>query len=103
MTDMIERCARALATQAWNRFNRADRAFAKLKYPAGLDDYLAHETHLYMSDVRAVLLAAREPSNGMCVAGWRFADTRDAILGNGEVAMLWRAMIDEALKGDGNG
>ena len=37
-----------------------------------------------------------EPTNDMCVAGWKYADERDAVLGNGEVAALYRAMLASA-------
>ena len=51
---------------------------------------------------RAAIEAMREPTNEMTVVGWKFAETRDAILGNGEIDALWRAMIDAALaEGEG--
>ena len=43
--------------------------------------------------IAEVLAALNEPSNQMCVAGWKKADERDAVLGNGEIAMVWRAML----------
>lgn len=80
MTDMVERLTLAIQTRA------NDGADSPVDY--GDAEYLA----------RAVLEALREPSGEMMVAGWKKADERDAILGNGEIVMLWQAMIDAALK-----
>jgi hypothetical protein len=37
-----------------------------------------------------------EPTNAMCVAGWKKAEERDAVLGNGEIAMIYHAMLAAA-------
>ncbi|PZT91982.1 hypothetical protein [Sphingomonas sp.] len=39
------------------------------------------------------VLVPVEPTSDMCVAGWKYADTRDAVLGNGEIAALYAAML----------
>jgi hypothetical protein len=56
-------------------------------------------------DTQGMVLVPREPTSSMCVAGWKIAEERDAILGNGEIAMVWRAMIaaltSTAEKGEG--
>ncbi len=60
------------------------------------EDYVEN-AKMYDRYARAAIEEMRNTTNAMDVAGWKKVEERGAILGNGEVAMVWRAMIDQAL------
>lgn len=92
MTSKVEEVARAIDPMA---AKVADMLIAK-----GLSRN-AVLSILPMEKARAAIKAMREPTEAMCVEGWKKADERDAILGNGEIAMVYTNMIDAALGEEG--
>lgn len=84
---MIEKLAQRMSLVAWPN-------------SAWESDFSDREKSEYRQLARACLEALREPSAAMTVAGWKKADERDAILGNGEIRMIWQSMIDVALLED---
>lgn len=104
VTDMIERCARALDPKSWA--HRDEDALKREYYERELkgpwnglpfEEWRDRFVQRSLEGVRAVLLAAREPSEGMVEAGRIQCDLQYG------AKAAWLTMIDEALKGDGNG
>lgn len=105
MSEMVERVARAIATELgadldtafadkteWTNMRGTDAAgrWRDINEPFKSD---------YLAAARAAIEAMREPTGGMLKAGFKNT-LNDAF--DTEVSYIWQAMIDAAL-GDGNG
>jgi hypothetical protein len=55
----VERVARALAAQAWRRFEDVDKNFALTKWPGGFEQYFRERGHFYEGDATAAISAMR--------------------------------------------
>lgn len=91
MTSPIERAARALAEDAY------DRQHCGLPTEPTREQFVSVMEASYRSTARAVLTAIREPSEGMWQAGDDHCEHRDTA----DPKAVWQAMIDAALSEGG--
>lgn len=101
-TTMIERVARSIF-ETWAAEQKSKTTWEELLRMRDADGYQNAKGvyRLAIKEARAAIESMREPMNEMTVVGREEADKRDAVLGNGEIAIIWRAMISAALsRGD---
>lgn len=77
---------------------RAARVLARREYPEQPDAWIDENWPEWLGDVRAVLLAIREPSKAQLSAARNHVDDWDRALVDFESTQIYQAMIDEALK-----
>ena len=95
---MIDRVARAIYGKLCE-IEGTQTTFDQMITMSDMKGYVTAKRlrHLVFEEARAAIAAMREPTCPMTVVGWKKADERAALLGNGEIAMIWHAMIDAAL------
>lgn len=73
-----------------------------LNDPQPFDELAPVLKHLLRRDVRAVLMAMREPSAAMMAAGGDKSFTDNTICGRLNASAIWKSMIDTILEDEGN-
>lgn len=103
--NMVEKVARALAMNAWDRAAKLDPAVLGKIYPGGKDAHVSDSWPLYLDDARTAIETMMEPTEGMKKAAafteleLSYGDENSFYYISEEVAgdVFWK-MIDAALK-----